>query len=158
MRGSPARCLLPTIIVLAFAGYLDSCEGVLLYWQFCLAALLVPTASFLLTLRNRGTILALTALTAVSIATMRAIDWTSEKRFMRMFADIRTGMTHKGVLLVRSRCFSADERKAVAYHGGDELDDYLHFILDPNDGSDNAEVILVRFERGRVVDKEYHSD
>ncbi|MEN6334725.1 MAG: hypothetical protein ABFE01_10725 [Phycisphaerales bacterium] len=78
------------------------------------------------------------------------------KPFRQFHGAIRSGMTPEDVRGELARRFPANGRfLRPVEHASDEG---LSFVLDPNDGRYNAELVVVHLAVGRVVSKECLSD
>ena len=85
---------------------------------------------------------------------------TPRKPFRTFYARLEPGMSEAAVLESLQRSFPAGGRFAVpeTHRSGDAVRGALAFTLDRSDGRYNSEVILARFENGRLRSAEYHPD
>lgn len=84
------------------------------------------------------------------------VSLTPRKPFLQFYYAIDRGMTQDQVRAELGRQFSRNGLFPcpVEYASDEELS----FLLDPNDGAYNAELVVVKMASGRVVSKEYLPD
>ena len=162
--------------LLLFALTLDRIFAVSMFWQFNLIAvsliLLITLPRFLLT-RHKET-LWLFLIVAVLLFTLRFIDLTPRKPFLRFYQDITIGMHADQIQLLLNQHFPPDGKfRQPAWGIGDGSpvtpydnkpnltdtpDQSLHYTLDPHDGRFDSEWLVVYLKDGQVVGTEYLPD
>jgi hypothetical protein len=86
------------------------------------------------------------------ISAQKQIDWNMRRPFLRVYAQIQSGMTREEVQAIVCREFPS--RRPVARHDiwG------VHYTLDPNDGRFNSEFIILGTVNEKVSWKYYSYD
>jgi hypothetical protein len=172
----PLAELVFLIGLLWFALTLDTVFTVSLFWQFNLVAvfliLLITLPRFLLT-QQKETLWSF-LIFAVLLFSLRFIDLTPRKPFMRFYHNITIGMQVDQVQSLFNQHFPLDgkfRQPAWGFGDGSPVTPYdndpqladrpnqsLHYTLDPNDGRFNSEWLVVYFKDGQVVGTEYLPD
>ena len=162
--------------LLLFALILDQVFAVSLLWQFNLAALflilLITLPRFLLTQRKET--LWLLLIFAGFLLSLRFVDLTPRKPFLRFYHNITIGMQVDQLQLLFKQHFPPDGKfrqpvwdfgdgsPVTPYDNEPQLADKpnqsLHYTLDPDDGRFNSEWLVVYFKDGQVVGTEYLPD
>ncbi len=90
---------------------------------------------------------------AAWIVTLPRIDWDVAKPFVRAFHQIHPGMTRADVEVVMRREFLGKKAPTPTWKAQTG-----HYILDPDDGAFNAEILFLQMTDGRVTSVEYLMD
>jgi len=151
--GISAVCLLLLAFILdGVLGISSSWSFTLCFWALSTVVCLVVRASY----RSRFALFVLAVLT-VLLLLQHFADLSPVKPYKRFFAAIRPGMTEAEVLQSLQAEFPAGGHFPVPMQSRSK-ENQLTFNLDPKESAWNAEAIVVVFEKGQVVSKQYWRD
>jgi hypothetical protein len=94
----------------------------------------------------------------VALMLLSQASTSARKPFRRFYSDITLGMTKPDVLRVLDRHFPRGGRYPRPLVNRLAGPQHIGFILDPNDGAYNAEIVGIDFKDRRVVRKHYWPD
>lgn len=87
------------------------------------------------------------------IVTLKQVDWDARKPFLRAYQQIRPGMTQADVESLMHRQFAGKKQPVAHWRKGSGS-----YILDPDDGRFNSEIIAIKMLDDRVVSADYLAD
>lgn len=161
LRGYAIACLavLPLLwlglILELEAGWVVSSLCVRVYLFLAAVTMLIVICLMWLVPRNLIRIYLLLCLTPPAI--LPFVDISPRKPYTRFYRSIQLGMSYNEVndLLVKHFPENGPYNRPVGgYDGGARMD----YILDPNDGWYNAELIVLKMNDGQVCSKQYLHD
>jgi hypothetical protein len=95
---------------------------------------------------------------AALLALLAVADTSPVKPFARFYAAVEPGMTEEEVLKALDHQFPATGRYPRPLVNRRVGPTHLAFILDPQDGRYDSEIVALELEAGRVVRKRYYPD
>ena len=144
------QCLFAALAVLFDAGFAVSLQ--LGFYLFAVIPL------FLALLVWRAQSVRITSLAYLAILLILPfVNFTPVKPFTRFYSQVHLEMTEDDVIKTLNLQFPEGGRFPRPISSRSD-NGYLSFVLDPNDGAYNAEIISLKMKDGRVSKKEYFPD
>jgi len=159
MRGYAKICLTLFLLWLGFILVLDAEFAVSLHLRFylMLVAVALSIGIYLLWIVHRNLVRICILFSLALLAILPFVNISPRKTFIGFYRSIQISMSYTEVndLLVKHFPENGAYKRPV---GGYVGVDHMGYILDPNDGRYNAELLVLKFDGGKVCSKQYLHD